>query len=104
MPIPRQEILYHQLNITGQPDIFMIQDYWGNRAGMFNLIASHRELVIESKLIVRTLGKSTISQTNEASLVSLKNEIANNLSLLELSFITEIELREKINEMVQGVL
>ena len=53
---PTQETLHHQVNITGHPDIFMIQDYWGNRTGMFNLIAPHKELVIESKLIVRTLG------------------------------------------------
>ena len=26
-----QETLHHQVNITGQPDIFMIQDYWGNQ-------------------------------------------------------------------------
>jgi transglutaminase-like putative cysteine protease len=96
-----QETLNHQVIITGQPDIFMIQDYWGNRSGMFNLIAPHRELVIESKLIVRTLGPSTISQTNETNLVSLKKETANNLSLLELSKITEIDLRDKINETVQ---
>jgi len=95
-----QETLHHQVNITGHPDIFMIHDYWGNRAGMFNLLAPHKELVIESKLIVRALGQAFNSQL-DANLASLKDEIANNLSLLELSKITEIELRDKINETVQ---
>ena len=95
-----QETLHHQVNITGHPDIFMIHDYWGNRAGMFNLLAPHKELVIESKLIVRALGQAFNSQS-DANLASLKDEIANNLSLLELSKITEIELRDKINETVQ---
>ena len=95
-----QETLHHQVNITGQPDIFIIHDYWGNRTGMFNLMAPHKELVIESKLIVRALGQAFISQL-DANLASLKEEIANNLSLLELSKITEIELRDKINETVQ---
>jgi transglutaminase-like putative cysteine protease len=95
-----QETLHHQVNITGHPDIFMIHDYWGNRTGMFNLMAPHKELVIESKLIVRALGQAFISQL-DANLASLKNETANNLSLLELSKITEIELRDMINETVQ---
>ena len=95
-----QETLHHQVNITGQPDIFIIHDYWGNRTGMFNLMAPHKELVIESKLIVRALGQAFNSQS-DANLASLKDEIANNLSLLELSKITEIELRDKINETVQ---
>ncbi len=95
-----QETLHHQVNITGQPDIYMVHDYWGNRTGMFNLMAPHKELVIESKLIVRTLGKENISQWADSNLASLKDETANNLSLLELSKITEVDLREKINQTV----
>src|SRR6185312_1624825 len=52
---PEQEALHHQLNITDQPEIMLIDDYWGNRTGMFNLMPSHKELIIESKLVVRTL-------------------------------------------------
>ena len=95
-----QETLHHQVNITGQPDIFMIHDYWGNRTGMFNLKAPHKELVIESKLIVRALDRAVISQP-DINLASLKNETTNNLSLLELSKITENDLRDKINEAVR---
>jgi transglutaminase-like putative cysteine protease len=95
-----QETLHHQVNITGQPDIFMIHDYWGNRTGMFNLKAPHKELVIESKLIVRALDRAVISQP-DINLASLKNETTNNLSLLELSKITENDLRDKINETVR---
>ena len=95
-----QETLHHEVNITGQPDIFMIHDYWGNRTGMFNLKAPHKELVIESKLIVRALDRAVISQP-DITLASLKNETTNNLSLLELSKITENDLRDKINETVR---
>jgi transglutaminase-like putative cysteine protease len=96
-----QETLHHQLNITTNPDIYMIQDYWGNRAGMFNLMASHKELVIESKLIVRTLGQANTSLNYGANLETLKNAIADNLSLLELSTINEVELREQISALVK---
>ena len=95
-----QETLHHQLHITNHPDIFMIQDYWGNRSGMFNLMASHKELVIESKLIVRTLGQADISLDKHAGLETLKHAITDNLSLLELSKINEMELREQIAALV----
>jgi transglutaminase-like putative cysteine protease len=98
---PSQETLHHQVNITSHPDILMIQDYWGNRTGMFNLMASHKELMIESKLIVRTLGSSLSFADNNAGLDEIKKETVNNLSLLELSKPTEIELREKINSLVK---
>ncbi|HKO79249.1 MAG TPA: transglutaminase family protein, partial [Chitinophagaceae bacterium] len=95
-----QETLHHQLNITTHPDVYMIQDYWGNRAGMFNLMASHKELVIESKLIVRTLGQASVALNNQATLDTLKTEIADKLFLLELSTINEVELKEQINALV----
>lgn len=94
-----QEALYHQLNITHQPDILTISDYWGNKTGMFNLLPSHKELVIESKLIVRTLGPATMLLNQEADLDTLKAETASNLSLLELSQAKEIDLRDAISQL-----
>jgi transglutaminase-like putative cysteine protease len=95
-----QETLDHQINITGHPDVFIIQDYWGNQSGMFNLIPSHKEMLIESKLIIRTLSQSTISLNQKVGLDVLKNETANDLLLLELSRINEMELLAQITEMV----
>lgn len=91
-----QESLYHQVNITHHPDILLVTDYWGNQTGMFNLMPAHRELLIESKLIVRTLGGSQLLLNKEVGLEVLKNETASNLSLLELARIKEIDLREQI--------
>ncbi len=95
-----QEVIDHQLYVTGDPDIHIIQDYWGNQTGMFNLMSSHKELVIESKLIVRTLNQSTFSANNQAGLEILKKETINNFSLLELSRINENELRGQIIALV----
>jgi transglutaminase-like putative cysteine protease len=93
---PGQEVLFHELNVTSQPDILLINDYWGNRAGMFNLMAAHKFMIVESKLIVRTLGKEGIP-ASQAGFDELRNEVADNLLLLELSFLHETELREKIS-------
>jgi transglutaminase-like putative cysteine protease len=96
----QQELLYHELYITNHPDILTINDYWGNRTGMFNHMSSHKELIIESKLIVRTLGNAEALVNKNAGLPDLKTEIASNLSLLELSYIKEIDLREEIAALV----
>jgi transglutaminase-like putative cysteine protease len=94
-----QEALYHQVNITHHPDIMLMNDYWGNQAGMFNVMPSHREMVIESKLIVRTLGTSQSVSNVTAGLDTLKQDMNHNLGLLELASLKEIELRDKIAEI-----
>jgi transglutaminase-like putative cysteine protease len=99
----KQEVLYHELNITGHPDILVINDYWGNRAGMFNLLTAHNQMVIESKLIVRTLGKQEPSHNTIAGFDALKEEVSSNLLLLELSSIEEIELRSQINKLAKEI-
>jgi transglutaminase-like putative cysteine protease len=95
-----QEILFHQVNITDNPDLLLVNDYWGNLTGMFNLMASHTELVIESKLIVRTLGPSLNTINKDIKPEEIARDIQSNLSLLELANPKEIELREKIAELV----
>lgn len=95
------EVLHHEIDITGQPDILVVKDYWGNRTGMFNLISSHRELMIESKLIVRTLNSSLSPVNSKTGLDELKKEVTNNLSLLELAKPAEPELREEISSLVK---
>ena len=96
-----QEILYHLINITDNPEVLAINDYWGNRIGMFNRMSSHQELVIESKLIVRTLGLANPDINRVAGLDALQLEVGNNLGLLELIQIREIELREELSHLVQ---
>src|SRR5690348_15931619 len=101
-PVPdrEQEVLFQQVNITGDPDILLVKDYWGNMTGMFNLMPAHKELVIESKLIVRTLGPSQNTLNKEAKPEDITKEIQNNLSLLELAKPKDIELKEKICEII----
>lgn len=95
-----QEVLYHELNITNQPEVLLVNDYWGNRTGMFNLLPSHKELMIESKLIVRTLASTEIAINKNISLSDLKKDIAANLFLLELTSLTEADLRDKIDSLI----
>ncbi|MCW3119061.1 MAG: transglutaminase, N-terminal domain protein [Chitinophagaceae bacterium] len=91
-----QELLSHEVIITGSPDVLLIYDYWNNRTGMFNLMPPHQELIIESKLIVRTLGTAKKTGSLPGDFDSLYNEVNNNLSFLDLCILDEPDLRNEI--------
>jgi transglutaminase-like putative cysteine protease len=100
-PDHSQETLHHVINMTGDPEVYTVQDYWGNVSGMFNLNVSHKEMQIESKLILRTLGGSTVSLNREVGLDRLKNDITGSISLLEYASAGEMELKGRIRELVE---
>lgn len=95
-----QEVLQHDVLISNNPTIHIYKDYWGNRAGIFNVLESHQELVIESKLTIRTLVENVdLSGTNGNS-VALEKEVENNLALIELTKPDTILNQDKIYEIV----
>src|SRR5215510_11447103 len=70
-----QETLSHELFITGQPDILNFFDYWGNKTGVFNLLPLHKELIIESKLILRTTAPDELYINYITGFDDLRNEM-----------------------------
>ena len=50
----RLEVKSQVVTITGNPDVAMFTDYFGNEVGVFSLVAPHTELRIESKADVVT--------------------------------------------------
>jgi len=98
-----QEVLQRQVNITGHPQVNQFNDYWGNSTGTFNLLAPHRELVIENKLVVRTLAPSEVTIGSEQHLDELHQEIGSNLRLLELMREEKIDAQKKIREIVSRI-
>lgn len=103
---PEQEMLHHELIITGQPDILTFNDYWNNKTGIFNVMALHKEMVIESKLVVRTTLPSQLRINFHAGWDDLAEEVKNDMLLVELSTPDNIASQQKIKEiadlMVQG--
>ena len=88
---PDQETLQHDLFITEKPDTFTFTDYWGNKTGTFNVLKPHREMVIESKLLIRTVAP----QHKQPVIASYQKDIAaaigNDLQLLELTRPSEVK-------------
>jgi transglutaminase-like putative cysteine protease len=49
-----QEVLQHSIQISGNPEVEIHQDYYGNEVGTFTHSKPHNELVIDSRLLVVT--------------------------------------------------
>jgi transglutaminase-like putative cysteine protease len=100
-----QEILQHDLVITNQPDVQVYRDYWGNRVGLFSILEPNNELVIESKLLIRTTRNSAVEPKPESDFIHLKAEQLQNLQLIELAkpeFISRQDEIQKICDEVYG--
>jgi transglutaminase-like putative cysteine protease len=100
---PEQEVLQHDLLITGQPEVQVFNDYWGNKTGLFSLIESHRQLTIESKLIVRTTMASQLRVNFHSGFSALQQESSSSLQLLELTRPDSIEQQNLIREITAQV-
>src|SRR6185436_16042014 len=91
-----QEILQHDLVITDHPEIQLFNDYWGNKVGLFSIIQSHKQLIIESKLIVRTTSPADLQINFVSGFDQMKQEIGINMLLLELTRPDSIEKQQNI--------
>lgn len=53
-----QDVQQHTIQVTGSPMIHVHTDYFGNQVGTFTYAHPHRELVIDSKLMVITRARA----------------------------------------------
>ncbi len=98
-----QEVLNHELTITHQPSVQTFFDYWGNKAGVFSVLLPHTLLVIESTLVVRTLGANEVSINKNGMFGELQNEMNENLQLLELATPDFIVNENAIDNIIQHI-
>lgn len=98
-----QEIIQQELNITYHPDVFEYSDYWGNKTGLFNVLHPHKELMIESKLTIRTTLPEIPNLNYETGWNDLRKEVNKNLQLLELSTPDTIQLQDGIDEIIENL-
>lgn len=98
-----QETLHHELLITGHPEVQVFQDYWSNKYGTFNVLPVHQQLVIESKLIVRTTASSQLRINFHGTWQQLQDETNAQLLLLELASADPIAAQDKINAIAYHI-
>lgn len=96
-----QEILKHEVNITTDPELFFFIDYWGNRCADFSLLQSHRELTIDSRMIVRTTGQDFIRLV-DSNWDELAENVQENFYLLELTRPDEVKVNAALQEIIDS--
>lgn len=99
-----QETLHHEVVISGQPDVFNYTDYWGNKTGLFNVLPIHQQMLIESKLTIRTTQSSQLQFSFHTNWQQLSDEVNNNLRLLELSQPDTIKNQQTIIDMTNSIV
>ena len=99
---PQQEILNHEITISDAPELFFFLDYWGNRCADFSIPEPHKELQIDSRLIVRTTGVDKLPDNN-STLADVKKSIETNFQLLELSKPEEIKSTNAIHHIISSI-
>lgn len=52
-----QRIQHHEITISGSPKLLIHKDYFGNRIGTFTNAHPHRDLCIDSQLLVTTVNR-----------------------------------------------
>lgn len=80
-----QEIVQQELIITGDPEMQVYTDYWGNKTGFFNVLEPHLELKIESRVIVKTNTPSQEAHALDGSMEALAIEVKDIMLLQEFS-------------------
>lgn len=99
---PQQEILNHEITISDAPELFFFLDYWGNRCADFSIPEPHKELQIDSRLIVRTTGIAELPAIT-STLADMQTVIASNFQLLELSKPEEIKSTDAIHHIISSI-
>ncbi|MCU7549347.1 transglutaminase family protein [Chitinophagaceae bacterium LB-8] len=99
----QQEIVQQEVMITGNPAIQTFIDYWGNKSGSFNLLQPHSELVIESRLVIRTTSSTQLSIDFHSGFDDLLRDVDGQINLLELSSPERIVAQDEIEKIIQSI-
>jgi transglutaminase-like putative cysteine protease len=99
-----QETLQHEVMISHQPDVHCFTDYWGNKTGLFNVLLVHQQMLIESKLTIRTTLPSQLQFSFHTSWQQLKDEVNNNLRLIELSNPDAVSSQQAIKDTLESIV
>src|SRR5688572_11110406 len=75
-----QTVLKQDILITGEPEVDVYKDYYGNDVGSFMFANAHSELKIDSKIEVvtksRPMPEDTVAKEEQwASLLSIKSQV-----------------------------
>lgn len=102
-PFPKegQDIFSQEIKITGDPVLNKFFDYWGNATAFFTLNPAHKELIIDSRLIISAISKEIDeNKSNMEDWVQLPKSIERDILLLDYRLCEKIEHQEIIDTII----
>ena len=100
---PQQELQSQKLVVTGDPSVNLFPDYWGNTVGWFMVNDAHRELIIDSQLIVNVKTATHINPIATSKFSEweiLRGAVSSELKMLDYAKPESIHPKEEIVAMV----
>jgi hypothetical protein len=98
-----QEVLQHKLLITTNPHVEISKDFYGNSVGNFNILKPHKEMIIESQMLVKVSHSLKIPEIDSTKVSDLEIEKAKNSSLLRLCAADVISNQKKIDAYLKKI-
>jgi transglutaminase-like putative cysteine protease len=99
-PTGGMDVLMHEINISGNPDLHVYEDYWQNKTAVFSIREPHIEMSIDSRIIVRTRSGNGLPLHLSAGRDELRKDIGQQLKMLELMRPDSIASQSEINTIV----
>ena len=98
-----QEVLQYQLLITHNPDVDISEDYYGNRVGNFNVLDTHTEMIIESRMLVRVNHSLKIPEIDATSVEDIQAQKEKSIMLLRLCYLDDIQKQNEIEAILKKI-
>ncbi len=98
-----QEVLQHSIQISGNPEVEIHQDYYGNEVGTFTHSKPHSELVIDSRLLVVTKPQPLpVEKLPKEDQWGLYMQIANQVPYIDFLKTSKSETLAEVEELISS--
>jgi transglutaminase-like putative cysteine protease len=99
-----QDVLQFQLLVSNSPNVEISRDYFGNRVGNFNSLESHKEMILESRMLVRVNHSLKIPEIDTTTIADLTKEIEKSILLQRLCYPEIIEKQNRIEATLKNII
>ncbi len=97
-----QDVLQFQLLVSNSPNVEISRDYYGNRVGNFNTLDTHKEMILESRMLIRVNHSLKIPEIDTTTIADLSKEMGKSIMLQRLCYPEAIEKQNQIEAILKN--
>ena len=99
-----QDVLQFQLLVSNSPNVEISRDYYGNRVGNFNTLDSHKEMILESRMLIRVNHSLKIPEIDTTTIADLSKEMEKSILLQRLCYPETIKNQKTIERILSKII